>query len=249
MSSSVSEQVLPLSKKVVSIVKGNGNVINSKYRSMLMAFYEEHNPAKCDDVDKLLVKYKGKETKLFAALQKKYPNSVQKLNAKPIEQLENADVAKNKVTQGHSIPKGFFEDAGADAKARNVDVKAIRKKAEEDDFAAFLSFSATLQKEDVEEAKLIQKDHLRDIEVFNHEQKGFKDLVKELKRKRQNINSNRKSNISETNNTKSVSIGTQETGSVNVRDILEEKRRKKKQKQETNTNKKGELSWRSKCSI
>ncbi|GMH94727.1 hypothetical protein TL16_g12986, partial [Triparma laevis f. inornata] len=42
------------------------------YRSILMKFYQEKNPLKINEVDKVLMKYKGQEPKLFANLAKKY---------------------------------------------------------------------------------------------------------------------------------------------------------------------------------
>jgi Ca2+-binding EF-hand superfamily protein len=42
------------------------------YRSILVQFYTKHNPARVDEVDKTLEKYKGREVEMFAKLAKKY---------------------------------------------------------------------------------------------------------------------------------------------------------------------------------
>jgi hypothetical protein len=39
---------------------------------MLFAFYQQHNPSKLSEVDKLLAKYQGKEENMFRNLAKKY---------------------------------------------------------------------------------------------------------------------------------------------------------------------------------
>jgi hypothetical protein len=42
------------------------------YRSVLVQFYTKHNPARVNEVDKTLEKYKGREVEMFAKLAKKY---------------------------------------------------------------------------------------------------------------------------------------------------------------------------------
>ena len=106
--------------------------VDGRFRGMLVAFYEEHNPQKLQDVDKLLQKYKGKEGRLFAALTKKYPHSVAQLGmeqlAPPAESAAlifggkdgNKDVNDGDGTSGRTgvvppalaaagLPAGFFD--------------------------------------------------------------------------------------------------------------------------------------------
>lgn len=65
----------------------------SRYRCLLLAFYEKHNPAKSADVDNLLWKYRGKEAKLFAALRRKYPGSALLLKEDNVDSQGDADAA------------------------------------------------------------------------------------------------------------------------------------------------------------
>ena len=55
------------SKRVVDAPR----VVSTGHRAQLAAFYARFNPNKAGDVDALLLKYRGKETKLFKALLKK----------------------------------------------------------------------------------------------------------------------------------------------------------------------------------
>jgi len=50
------------------------------YKSLLLQFYQQHNPSKVGEVEKNLAKYKGKETEMFSKLAKKYkvPNPLDK---------------------------------------------------------------------------------------------------------------------------------------------------------------------------
>ncbi|OQS07939.1 hypothetical protein THRCLA_00071, partial [Thraustotheca clavata] len=47
-------------------------MVNDEYRSLLIAFYTQYNPSKLSDVDNVLLKYRGKEEKLFKNLETKY---------------------------------------------------------------------------------------------------------------------------------------------------------------------------------
>ena len=44
------------------------------YRARLVEFYTKHNPSKLSSVDAVLTKYRGRETELFAQLERKYAN-------------------------------------------------------------------------------------------------------------------------------------------------------------------------------
>ena len=46
-----------------------------RWRAQLIAFYAEHNPAKLDQVDHILMKHAGREENLFAMLRHKYPGA------------------------------------------------------------------------------------------------------------------------------------------------------------------------------
>jgi hypothetical protein len=48
----------------------------TKNRERLVAFYTQYNPENSGNIDQILVKFKGKEAKLFKSLQEKYPGSV-----------------------------------------------------------------------------------------------------------------------------------------------------------------------------
>ena len=62
--------------------EGNSTVAGSRvpapqdrWRAQLIAFYAEHNPAKLDQVDHILMKHAGREENLFAMLHHKYPGA------------------------------------------------------------------------------------------------------------------------------------------------------------------------------
>jgi hypothetical protein len=58
---------------VESRKRGNEETISSNpNREMLVAFYQQHNPDRVSDVDRVLRKYQGKENSLFRAIAKKY---------------------------------------------------------------------------------------------------------------------------------------------------------------------------------
>jgi hypothetical protein len=56
------------------ITEGMANNVTSifTWRSKLLAFYEEHDPSKIQNVDNILVKYFGREIHLLDFLRKKY---------------------------------------------------------------------------------------------------------------------------------------------------------------------------------
>ncbi|CAH0488641.1 unnamed protein product [Peronospora farinosa] len=73
------------------------------YHQRLLAFYHKYNPEKVDDVAQVLVKYKGKESKLFDALTKKYgpepgdsddEEEVHQEEGKEEKESDNGDQAK-----------------------------------------------------------------------------------------------------------------------------------------------------------
>jgi hypothetical protein len=48
---------------------------DSKYREILLAVYNKHNPAKLGDVDTIAKEWRGKEKDLIANLEARYPGS------------------------------------------------------------------------------------------------------------------------------------------------------------------------------
>jgi len=54
--------------------------VDQTHRRKLTEFYQQFNPSKIADVDKLLIKYRGKESKLFKSLLKKYPQAAKVLS-------------------------------------------------------------------------------------------------------------------------------------------------------------------------
>ena len=51
------------------------------WRQKFRQFYSVHNPAKLQDVERLLQKHKGKEASVFAILHKKYPTAAGDMDA------------------------------------------------------------------------------------------------------------------------------------------------------------------------
>jgi len=75
------------------------------YKTLLVNFYQKHNPSKLNTVDSVLVKYKGKETKLFDQLTRKYNT------ANPLGIPTEATAPSS----GFGTGTGFGSSAGADA--------------------------------------------------------------------------------------------------------------------------------------
>jgi hypothetical protein len=80
----------------------NSSVTNEAkdYKSILTSFYQKHNASRLGEVDKTLVKYKGREQEMFQKLSSKYkvPN--------PLEESSNASKATG-TSAGFSSPSGF----------------------------------------------------------------------------------------------------------------------------------------------
>ena len=67
--------------------------INPQYRRRLLDFYTKFNPTKVADVDGLLVKYRGKEAKLFRSLLKKYPEAAAVLSSQQKQRRPHTSVS------------------------------------------------------------------------------------------------------------------------------------------------------------
>lgn len=65
----------PAPAPVKKAVPSSSASIDPDHRQRLFEFYQRFNPTKVGDVDGLLLKYRGKEAKLFRSLLKKYPQA------------------------------------------------------------------------------------------------------------------------------------------------------------------------------
>lgn len=52
-----------------------GDSVESKYREILLAVYNKHNPAKLQDVEVILKEWRGREAELIANLEARYPGA------------------------------------------------------------------------------------------------------------------------------------------------------------------------------
>jgi hypothetical protein len=76
-SSSISSTHSPFGVTSATITSISSPTVNANFsgrapREILLSFYQQHNPQKVSEVDKLLEKYKGNEEQMFRNLAKKY---------------------------------------------------------------------------------------------------------------------------------------------------------------------------------
>ena len=98
--------------------------IDPGHRQRLLEFYQRFNPTKVGDVDGLLLKYRGKETKLFRSLLKKYPQAASVLSNKlpshkePATDVVSAEAQKAQVLAAQTAAKvAAAATAAAEAEA------------------------------------------------------------------------------------------------------------------------------------
>mmetsp|Transcript_2025 Transcript_2025/g.4853 ORF Transcript_2025/g.4853 Transcript_2025/m.4853 type:complete len:222 (-) Transcript_2025:1389-2054(-) len=92
-------------------VKAGSAAAQAPARVALLAFYEKHNPSKLNCVDETLARYQGKETKLFAALCKKYsvdPSQLVAIENAPYHTFSFGTAATKEWKTFNSFPVATF---------------------------------------------------------------------------------------------------------------------------------------------
>eukprot|EP00941_MAST-03F_sp_MAST-3F-sp1_P000329 g329.t1 len=190
-------------------------MLKKDWRSILISFYEEHNPSKVSDVDSLLKKYKGKEEKLYSALLKRYGDSKSKEERK--QGFEEKDSKKMKSTQ----------------KLEKKNAKKAKEMQEEEDFKAFAEFSAsldrgTVQAKDEEEASSDESENvIRAEKILQIEQANLQSRLEELKRKQAARKRGRKDGNDSPNS---------DVKNNKIMKLLRERREAKRRRQEEKSN-------------
>eukprot|EP00940_MAST-03C_sp_MAST-3C-sp2_P000850 g850.t1 len=159
----------------VSLTKNNRS---NEYRDVIEDLYRRYNPSKLDSIEVLLTKYVGKEEKLIAALRKKYCKETRKdRNTRSGDVSKEETVSKGRKSDRSALPKGFFDDAKADAEARDIDVNA-------DEWDEFQSFASSVMRSDEEHAKASELRSQRERERFDLEQRQLQSRMESLKQLR-----------------------------------------------------------------
>jgi len=158
---------------------------SNEYRDVIEDLYRRYNPSKLDSIDALLTKYAGKEEKLIAALRKKYCKETRKdSNTRNSNVSKKGNASEGRKSDRSALPKGFFDDTKADAEARNIDVNALERKREKDEWDEFRSFASSVMRSDEEHAKASELRSQRERERFDLEQRQLQSRMESLKQLR-----------------------------------------------------------------
>lgn len=194
----------------------------SALRDEIVDIYRRYNPAKIGNVEGLLLKYRGKEKKLLSALYKKYGVSARRSRGK-----------RTMKTVSSTVPTGFFDDQEADARARRVDVEAVKDQKKREEWNAFMKFAESVNESEERSETLMKEEVVRGKVIGKLEQDRFQDRVARLKRMRKRSDASSAKDVEELGNDLHASSASKPTDKdatkTDLLSILRDRKRRRKE--------------------
>ena len=100
------------------------------YRARLRKIYERYNPNKLDEIEDILVKYRGREKELFKALHKKYVIPNRKVKDKRDKERKEKKRKKRRMEDDDYIPDDETEEEAAARRRRKKERDREKRKEE-----------------------------------------------------------------------------------------------------------------------